>query len=56
MTVSTKAAHTWHAGFQISKTVRCFWHTCMFIKAVRSTLELTTFHILLYQISIHFIH
>jgi len=27
MTVSTKAASSWHTGFQISKTVRCFWCT-----------------------------
>jgi len=24
MTVSTKAAHSWHAGLQILKTIRCF--------------------------------
>jgi len=27
MMVSTKAALNWHAGFQISKTLRCLWCT-----------------------------
>ena len=27
MTVSTKAGLSWHAGFKISKTIRCFWRT-----------------------------
>jgi len=31
MTVSTKVAHSWLTGFQISKTIRCFWCTCIFI-------------------------
>jgi len=27
MTISMEAALSEHAGFPISKTVRCFWHT-----------------------------
>lgn len=29
LTVSTKVALTWHSGFLISKTIRCFWRTCI---------------------------
>ena len=32
MTVSMEVTHRGHAGFQISKTIRCFWHILYYTK------------------------